>query len=399
MERLYRYFARNATDRPVEGELIARDAEDAAAQMRLLGLRATRLSVDAAGTAALWLAPDFDLRALASLYHSLGERVRHGGHLASGLADVGEFLDDRRLRAAVSMWCAADRGGFSTSEAMRLAGLPPRHVAAVAALEKSGAVDRALLSLAAECRRDHEVRSALARLARQPKLYGALALAAYWAAFAYLIPPVMAQLGRIGTHGMEDQPAFVRTIAAFSGWAQGHLLLWTLACLGLAVAAVAFTRSAWGRRAADCIPLWRQLSERADMAALWGGFAVLYDAGTPAAQAARWLAESARREQSRAWFLAMAASLKGGYGLDVAARRAGFPRYVSAAVTQAMAQQGASAEALQRFADARAADVLDLLDRLQLRVELLLKTGLGVLIAGLFAITYLPMFVAAQHIR
>lgn len=399
MDLLYRYFARDAMGRTVEGELIARHAADAAEQMRMLDLRPSRLQVDVSGTAALWLAPDFDLQALAALYRSLGERLRNGAHLGSGLADVGEFIEDRRLRAAVSMWAAADRSGFEVSEAMRLAGLPPRHVAAVAALQDSGKLVPALQGLAADCERDFKVRRALSSLSRQPKLYGALALAAYWAAFAWLIPPVMAQLGRIGSHGLESQPAFVRTIAAFAGWTQNHLTLWTLACLGLALSVVVFTRSAWGRRAADCIPLWRRLSERADMAALWGGFAVLYDAGKQADQAARWLAESARREQSRTWFLAMAASLRAGYGLDRAVQRAGFPRYVVSAVTQAVAQQGASADALQRFAESRAADVLDLLDRLQLRVELLLKTGLGLLIGGLFAITYLPMFIAAQHIR
>lgn len=400
IERLYRYEARDLMDRTVDGQLIAVSREDAEVQLRQLSLRALALDLDVQGTLSLLVAGrDFDLRELARLYASLGGRLTRGGNLATGLQDVAEFVIDVRLRAALSVWIAAYRGGAKTSESMRIAGLPARHVAAVAALEESGSLARALKGLATECLRDYEIRAALGKLVRQPALYGLVALIAYWGALAFLVPPVMQQIGRLGTRGLEVQPPYVQVVAALGSWAHDHLLLWTLACAGVALGVVAFARSQQGRRCADLLPMWRRLSERADMAQLWGAFAVLYGAGERLQDAAHHIADAARRPASQEWFLALAASLRAGYRLDEAVVRAGFPRYVASAVGQAVAQQGGVDESLERFADERAADVFDLLDRLTGRVDLLLKLGLGLLILGLAAVTYLPVFIAAGHMR
>lgn len=399
MEGLYRYEARDRYDRSVEGELPAASQADALDRITRLGLRVVDVRLDVRGSAALLLQRDFDLRALVTLYSSLAERVSAAGDLSAGLRDVLEFIDDVRLRAAVSVWIAADRDGMRTSEAMRLAEFPVRHVAVIASLEKVGEIERAFRQLAGECQRDYDIHSGLRRIVRQPAIYGVIGLLAYWGALAFLVAPVMDQVGRLGTKGFDGQPPFVQFVAGFSHWAHDHLVLWTLLCIGLAVGVIGFVRSPYGARCADWLPIWRKLTERADMASLWGAYAVLYSAGQPVEQAARLLADAGRRPQSREWFLALATSLRGGYTLEQAVQRAEFPRYVVSAIGQAVAQHTGIAEALERFAAARTADVVDLLDKLSVRVDLLLKIAMGLLIVGLIAVMNLPLFIAVNHMR
>lgn len=399
MARIYRYLGRTSWGRSVEGQVCAAGRTDAEDTLRRMGLMPLEVRLDVgASLASIGRQPD--RRELARLYRTLGERLRHGGgDLAEGLESAAEFIEDVQLRAATSMWATAMRDGARTHEAMALAGFESRHVAAVRAMAATGALDKTFLALAEDCDREQRLSAAIGRIARQPILFGVAALIIIWAVGAFVLGPTIGKLATLGRRGLAGLPPAVRMVAEFGQWAEAHPWLWAAMVAGVAVAVALFVRSPAGKRLFDLLPTWRKISERSDMAALWGSYALLYDAGEPVAQAARLVAQAARREDVRDAFLALGANLDAGRTLAEAVTLSGFPGYVVAAVGQATNQRGGTAEALMRFARERAIDVDTLVDVLQVKVDLVLKLAMGLLIVGIYAAAYLPMIIAAQSIN
>lgn len=398
MALVYRYLGRTGYGTSIEGQVCASGRADAEDTLRRMGLVPIDLGLDVSGTlGALGRRPD--RRELARLYHTLGERLRNDSDMAAGLESAAEFIEDVQLRASTSMWAIAMRDGARTHEAMALAGFPPRHVAAVRAMANAGALVETFLALAEDCEREQRMSVALSRIARQPILFGLAALIIIWAVGAFVLGPTIGKLATLGRRGLAGLPPAVRSIAEFGLWAEAHPLIWALAVAGFAIAVTVFVRSPAGRRLFDLLATWRKISERSDMAALWGSFALLYRAGEPVDQAARLVAQAARRQDVRDAFQALSVNLGAGRPLAEAVGRAGFPRYVIAAVGQAANQHGGTAEALMRFARERAIDVDVLVEILQVKVDLALKLAMGLLIAGIYAAAYLPMIIAAQSIN
>lgn len=398
MAFVYRYLGRTGYGTSIEGQVCASGRADAEDMLRRMGLVPIDLGLDVGGTlGALGRRPD--RRELARLYHTLGERLRNDSDMAAGLEAAAEFIEDVQLRASTSMWAIALRDGARTHEAMALAGFPPRHVAAVQALSNAGALIETFLALAEDCEREQRLTDALSRIARQPIVFGLLALLIIWGVGAFVLGPTIGRLAGLGRRGLAGLPPYVRMVAEFGQWAEAHPLLWAMAVAGFAIAVTVFVRSPAGRRLFDLLPTWRKISERSDMAALWGSFALLYTAGEPQDRAARLVAQAARREDVRDAFLALSVNLDSGRKLAEAVERAGFPRYVIAAVGQAANQHGGTAEALMRFARERAIDVDVLVDVLQVKVDLFLKLAMAALVIAIYAAAYLPMIIAAQSLN
>lgn len=388
MELAYRYAGRRQDGEPVSGIVYASDRDAAWYKVRkLLGYTPEEVRLDLRASAAGAFSECFPAAELAKLYAAIARRLERGRSLPDGLEDAMEFVLDGRLRQAIGALRWSVLSGQPLSDAMLAAGFPERDALAVKSVEPAGRVPMALAALARDLKRAEKLRRAIRSMLWMPLATLVLVYALAYGAIVFMAPRLARFFSMLPD---AELPPFTQAFYDFAGWFNGHLLLATGLYLAAGLAAVAAARSRAAAALVERIPAVREMRTRADQAALWGSFAVLYEAGVNMEEAARLLSRAGRRPESREAFAALARSLRAGLSLAVASARAGFPPYVARGVADA-ASGGDVAAGIEEMAEGLHEDVAEMSERIKGYVEVGSYIVVGLFVLGFVMVTWYPM--------
>lgn len=392
MEYAYRYIARASSGHSVDGVVFASDDMHAAMKVKQIGHQPIDLHLDVLATmSSLWI-KEFNQAELARFYISLGKKLEHGGSVGTGVQEAMEFVNDTKLLTALGIMRDAVREGAKVGQAMAMAGFDQREVAAISALEKVGQQGATFISLGEEVERRRRLKQMMKKTMRTPKFFMALVYAMTYGTLVWAAPKVEKLLKSMPN---VDLPPFAKAYYRLADLFQAHLLLATSAYLAIGIGTVFLLRSPAFRSLLNSFPTIRRLDERSDQASLWGGFAVLYEAGQAMDASAKMLAKASYRPESRRWFDELGALIHAGVKLEEAVARAGFPAYVCNAV-RAGVSSGDISHGLERLTKQLMEEVTDLSEGLSTYIEYGMYILMGVALLIYFMITYYPILQATM---
>lgn len=388
MELAYRYRALDEGGRSVEGLVYARSAALAHYRVRQVMRRApVELRLAVRESVQIALARGFAPRDLALFYATLSARLERGQSVEEGLDDARDFVFDRRMAQAITLMIHKLREGVPFGQAMRQAGFPDRDAALVAGMMEAGRLPEALAGLARELDQAELIAESIRGLVQMPIAVSVVMYCGLYAALTVFMPAMRRFYEALGTVRLPPLAAAAYDLSSFFN---AHLGLATAAYVTLPVAVCLAVRLPGPRAWVERVPAFGRMAERADMSRLWGGFAVLYDAGVNVEETCRLLAEAARRGQSRASFRSLGRQLHGGMSLVAATPRAGFPAYVVKGV-QAADSGGDLVGGLHLLAARLARDVGHMARRCEHMVRIATYLALAVGVTVFFMITYFPV--------
>ncbi|PZP64901.1 MAG: hypothetical protein DI596_00750 [Azospira oryzae] len=388
MDFAYDYIAKTPVGEPVQGVVYAVNRDQAWHKIRrMFGYEPGDIRLNPMESLRALVSSGFDPQDLARFYTSIGRRLERGRSLPDGLDDALEFILDKRLRQAVAALRAAVMNGRSLADAMLISGFEERDAMAVRSVEPSGRTPQAFESLAKDLMRGIRLRRAIRSVLWMPVATLVLVYALGYGAITFMAPRLSKFFSMLPN---TELPPFTEAFYAFAGWFNSHLVLGTALYLAVGAAAVLFARSPYLDAVVDRIKTVREMRSRADMAALWSSFAMLYEAGVNMEEACRLLAQAGRREKSRMAFAALGRNLRAGLPLEQACARAGFPGYVARGVASA-ASGGDVASGIEEMAHGLYEDVAEMSDRLKNAVEIGSYVFIGLFVLGFVMVTWYPM--------
>jgi type II secretory pathway component PulF len=388
MDLCYAYLSKNPHGSVVEGMIYAPSEAEAHYRLkRKLGHVPLEIKLNAFASLRAIIRPGFDPRDLVTFYRAFGTRMEKGQSIQQGLENAIEFVSDGKLKQAIALMSQDLQEGGTLGNAMRLAGFPERDVAALESTADTGKIPDTLLALAAELQRTESLRSAIRAIVQMPLTVAFIMYCGFYAALVVFMP-AMRQFYK--ALGKVDIPVFARALYSLSEVFSAHLTLATLAYLGALVLFVAFCRSRALRALLDRVPVIKNIAQRADLANLWTGFALLYDAGVNVEEACRMLARAASRPESRVWFDSLARQFRAGLPLVAAVQKAGFPALVVQGI-RAADSSGDVVAGVNSMASRLSQDVADFTRNYEhyIRLASYLLAALGV--AVFFLVTYYPI--------
>lgn len=391
MELAYRYRARDSRQRPVSGLVFAADSDLAFAKLKRNGFKPSTVVLSAPASLQHWLHPGFDERDLVRFYRTLGRRLLNGRSLDEGLSNASQFVRDEKLRQAALLMRQAMLDGRRESDAMQQAGFPRRDAMVIRAAEKSGRAGEMFMSLADDVERAMLMRQSVRQIFRVPVMMALLVYGFLYVVIHWLSPRTILFLDNIGA----QLPAFNRHYFSFVTLFNEHIMLATSLYLLLPVAVYSWMKSNSWRRLVDRIGSVRELSSKADYAALWHGFSLLYDAAIAPMEAARTMSDAAERPDARDAFLRLEKSLCAGAYLDQAVERAQFPEFITDGVCAAAAS-GNVVAGLNDMTQDLADDVQGLTRRLREDWSLVSLFVMAGLVVAFFFVSYYPMIAVAM---
>jgi type II secretory pathway component PulF len=322
--------------RRVSGMLYAANWAQARSRLRRLGVSGNRLRLAPWASVMSLARPASDPLDLEGFYTYLARVHEKGLSRAQLLGDAIEFVQDERLRFAISAVRDAVQEGVTLGKAMLNAGFPGRDCQLIIAGEESGRVPQVLAALAREVRREADLRRALKRLQLSP---AAVAIAAYvlgYLAIVVLAPP-MARKFAVNAQAV-SMPEYARLYYGFVEMFNRDLVPWTLLYLAAGVAIMVLLRTAAVRAVIERLfPSLQKIAELSEMAQLWGAFSMMADSGAGKYQIAQMLARAAERPATLERFRRLERQFRLGVEIERAVERAAFPRYVISGVRAAAA--------------------------------------------------------------
>lgn len=391
MELAYRYRATDARSRIVHGVVFAPDADLAYTKLKRNGFQPADVGFSALASLRNLVHPGFDGRDLVRFYRTLGRRAVNGRGLDEGLAAASQFVRDEKLRQAALLMRQALLDGRRESEAMRQAGFARRDAMVIRAAEKSGRAGEMFLSLANDVERAMTMRQSVRQIFRIPLMMMCLVYAFWYIVIHWLSPRTMLFLENIGA----QLPTFNKLYFAFATLFNEHIVVSTTLYLLLPFAGYALFKSRLWHRVIDAMASVRELSLKSDYAALWHGFALLYDAAIAPVEAAKTMADAAERPDSRAAFTRLERLLFSGAYLDTAVERAQFPDFVIDGVRAAVAS-GNVVAGLNDMTQDLSDDVQSLTRRLREDWSLISLLVMAGLVVVFFFMSYYPMIAVAM---
>jgi type II secretory pathway component PulF len=333
----------------VRGVVFAASAPQARARLRRLHVAAPVVRLAPLASLRALASPGFDPLDLEQFYTFAARFADRGLPRAQMLADAAGFVQDARLGFALDMAREAVREGMPLGRAMQPAGFAERDCVLVTAGEDSGRLPQVLAALAGEVRREANLQRALRGVLLSPLLVTVAGYVLAWLALVFLAPAMAEKFAQ--NAGVVRLPDYAVDYYAFVALFNRNLVLSTGLWLAAGAAAIAFFRSrAWHALRDAVFPPLRRVVELAEMAQLWGAFALMTDSGMGKYRIAQALARAATRPRTRGRFRRLERQLKLGVPLDQAVERAGFARYVTAGVSAAVASQ-AVAEGTRELAE------------------------------------------------
>lgn len=394
MNRAYSYKATNARGDAVTGRVFANNRHYALFRLRQAGLRTSQVRFDVAGTIeGLINGGSFPKKELARFYQAIGKRLDAGKPISDGLNIALEYLSNPRLKQAIVFMKQALLDGNQEAVAMQIAGFPKNDCMVVKAAAEAGSAGRAFLSLAAEYTREGALAAKFRKILFMPTVMLFLMMGIFYSSVAWLGPRTLKFLSnlpmKIDLQGFVAD--FFKIVEAFAENPTLYTWLYVGACGGL----FWFLKSRYFRLyVLDRFQVSRNLSLKADLATLWSGFAMLYEAGLPVKEACRVLADAAKREDVREWFLRMGKAVDTGRTLPDAVVHAGFPGFIVSGV-KAATEEDSLGTGLVNMVDNLRTELEFLSEKAAAYIEIgsigLTACGVG----GVFMVTYYPMVSAA----
>ncbi|MCX7099977.1 MAG: type II secretion system F family protein [Methylobacter sp.] len=360
MENAYSYSALNGVDVQVRGMVYAETEDIAYKKLKKAGFRPQKLQLNLPGTLSGLISSEFNLRELAMFYDTIGKRILSGRPLGEGLESAASFVLDSRLRQASFLTAQSVSDGTPMSAAMKTAGFP--------------------------------VRDAMKVMFGMPLIMMTAMYAGIYASSLFLIPKIQGfvkNLGPVAERAM-DSP-LQQGMFTLSRWVQSSvpvsLFLW---CLPPVLLFMAFKKG-YIAKVADFLPVWREISEKSDMAGTWTTFGMLYEAGVTPFEAAKTVRPSANREGTKVMFNRLEKSFYAGHSIGESSRRSDFPPYIITSMKAAESSGFPLPDEIRGMCERLHQDVDILTSRFQKTMELWSAIALGVMIIAFFASTIGPL--------
>lgn len=387
MDKVYKYTGVSSLDGEFyERFLIAPSLDDAYNILNEIGTDFFDMKLDPKQTISL--SKTFPLKDLARFYDTIGKRLEKGGQLVSGLESAMEFINDLRLKTSISMLLQSVSEGRKMGESMQIAGFPDRHCKSISAMEESGQVPETLMSLAEECKREHNLASSIKGLLRMPKAFGVIVGIMFYGAFAFMSPMMLSQLEEIV--GYDNMPPYAQKYLDFVMLFSENLIISSVIYFGIIVGVMAFFKSKAASKIANKVKIVNNISERGDYASLWLRYGLMFSSAMNLQEACILVADSAKRDDSKEAFHNLESYLSSGYSIGKAVELSAFPPYVVNAIKSGESSEGIG-EAMKSLSIELFEDVDMLIDQMTDTVKTVMMLVMTVVVIVFFLLTYYPL--------
>jgi type II secretory pathway component PulF len=388
MDLAFNYSAKTSRGKLMNGVVYAPNKVLGFARLKRNGFAPLKVELNLAESVRNLVSGQFDQLELARFYNTLGRRMNNGKPLVEGLDSAVEYINDQKLKQAILVMKQATLDGQNEFQSMSAAGFPSRDAMVVRSTSEAGKTGETFLSLAAEIARVESLRRSVAAIFRMPLIMAFMMYAFFYGALVWVAPMTMKFLKQ--TNLKLNLNAFNRAYFDFATLFNENLLVGTIAFAVFPVVVVFAARSQAFKNALDSFKRLRNISVKADMAALWNSFGLLYDAAIPVKEACRIIADAAKRADSRGSFLKLGRMVEAGRPMEDAVQNCGFPSYIVSGV-KSSASGGNLVVGLQDMVRNLEEDVLTMTEILKENVKigavLLVATGVSLI----FFVTYYPI--------
>lgn len=388
MDFAFNYTAKTSRGKLMTGTVYAPNKVLGYARLKKNGFKPLTVELNLAESVRNLVSGQFDAKELARFYNTVGRRMNNGKPLVEGLEAAAEYISDPKLKQAIHVMRQATLDGQNEHQAMAAAGFPTRDALVIRATSEAGKTGQTFLSLAAELARVEALRSSVAAIFRMPIIMAFMMYALFYGAIVGVAPMTMKFLKQ--TNLKMHLNAFTQGYFDFAVLFNANLFLCTVAYALLPVGVILGIRSQAFKNGLDYIKRLRNISVKADMAALWNSFGLLYDAAIPVKEACRIIADAAKRQDSRQSFVKLGRQVEAGRPIEDAIQNCGFPSYIVSGV-RSSASGGALLEGLQDMVKNLEEDVLTMTDMLTENVKIMATLMVAVGVALIFFVTYYPI--------
>lgn len=389
MDKVYTYTAFDSFENGITSKIMASSKNDAIQKLQSMGIDAYKVMLNISDTFAV-MTSSFNLKEMSRFYKTIGKRIRNGSKIDSGLQSSIGFIDDMRLKSCIYTLKSAHEDGVPLGKAMEIAGFPERHAKAISAMEVSGNIDEAFLSLAKECRREHDLKSKVNGMLRQPKVFLVMVVIMFYGTFGFLSPTLLTQLTKI-VGGEQELPQFTQKYKHFIDLFHSNLVFSTIIYFSIVFFIIYFLRSKLFKSLIEKVKIVKAISEKSDQAGLWQRFGLMYKASMNITDAAVMVANSAKRKQSKESFMIMEGYVQQGVKIKDAVRLSKFPDYVIRAIDAGDSTDGEMGDAMMELSTELYEDVDFLSEKLTEMLGLAVLLGMSLVLIIFFLLTYYPM--------
>ena len=389
MDKVYAYTAFDSFQNGISSKIMASSKNDAIQKLQSMNIDVYKIQLDVSDTFNI-MTSSFNLKEMSRFYNTIGKRIRNGSKIGTGLQSSIGFIDDVRLKSCIFTLKTAYEDGVPLGKAMGIAGFPDRHAKAISAMEASGNIDEAFISLAKECKREHDLKSRIGAMLRQPKIFLTMVIVMFYGTFGFLSPTLLTQLTKI-VGGEENLTPFTQKYKHFIDLFHGNLIFSSIIYFSVVLALLYFLRSKAFKTLIENIKIVKSMSERADHAGLWQRFGLMYKASMNITDAAIMVADSAKRKQSRESFMLMEGYIQQGIKINDAVRLSNFPDYIIRSIDAGDSTDGEMGDAMISLSSELYEDVDVLTEKLTERLGLAVLLGMGMVLMIFFLLTYYPM--------
>ncbi len=331
---------------------------------------------------------EFSPLELARFYSTLGRRMKNGKPLIEGLDSAVEYISDQKLKQAILVMKQATLDGQNEHQAMSAAGFPQRDSMVIRATSEAGKTGATFLSLAAEISRIEALRQSVAAIFRMPIIMAFMMYGFFFGAIVWVAPMTMKFLKQ--TNLKMNLNAFNQGYFDFAVLFNDNFIVGTVIYALVPIAIIIFFKSQRFRKMLDYIKKLRDISVKADMAALWNSFSLLYDAAIPVKEACRIISDAANRKDSRTSFLKLGRMVESGRPLDDAIQHCGFPPYIVSGI-RSSSSGGDLVEGLSDMVKNLEEDVFTMTEILKENVKIGAVLLVAVGVSLIFLVTYYPI--------
>jgi len=388
MDFAFNYTAKTSRGKLMTGTVYAPNKVLGYARLKKNGFKPLTVELNLAESVRNLVSGQFNAKELARFYNTVGRRMNNGKPLVEGLEAAVEYISDPKLKQAIHVMRQATLDGQNEHQAMGAAGFPTRDALVIRATSEAGKTGQTFLSLAAELTRVEALRSSVAAIFRMPIIMAFMMYALFYGAIVGVAPMTMKFLKQ--TNLKMNLNAFTQGYFDFAVMFNSNIVLGTVAYAIVPVGVILGIRSQAFKNGLDYIKRLRDISVKADMAALWNSFGLLYDAAIPVKEACRIIADAAKRPDSRQAFVKLGRQVEAGRPIEDAIQNCGFPSFIVSGV-RSSASGGALLEGLQDMVKNLEEDVLTMTDMLTENVKITATLMVAVGVALIFFVTYYPI--------
>lgn len=208
-----------------------------------------------------------------------------------------------------------------------MAELPERDAMIVRALGDAGHIDQAFTDISIDVYREYERDSGIAAATRMLKFMGGGFFVAIPLIIFLLLPLPAKTIKGMGQF-FNNMPEYSKMVFGAVEYFGANPEVFWAGYVAAGIGVIFFLRSKLFQLIVDSIPVFHNLSSRADHAALWGGYALLYEAGIPPSEICRTMQSATKREDTRNSIKRFEKLMRTGVDDVRSIERAGFPRFV-----------------------------------------------------------------------